>query len=76
MNRNLLFTSVLLIFCTVFFSAQKSYNTLIFEGNKDLKSTDFFFEEVFADSMDDFFANRPVDYTLGDKSITSEDLFD
>ena len=48
----------------------------VFEGNKDLKSTDFFFEEVFADSMDDFFANRPVDYTLGDKSITSEDLFD
>ena len=48
----------------------------VFEDGKDLKSTDFFFEEVFADSMDDFFANRPVDYTLGDKSITSEDLFD
>lgn len=48
----------------------------IFEEGRDLKNTDFFFEEVFADSMDDFFCNRPVDYTLGDKSITSEDLFD
>jgi len=47
----------------------------IFEEGRDLSKTDFFFEEVFADSMDDFFCNRPVDYTLGDKSITSDDLF-
>ncbi|WP_332020603.1 tetratricopeptide repeat protein [Kaistella sp.] len=41
MNRNLLFTSILLIFCTVFFSAQKSYNTLIFEGNKDFDKKNY-----------------------------------
>lgn len=35
----------------------------------------YFNEEVFADSHDDFFANRPVDYTLGDIPITEEDLF-
>ena len=41
MNRNLLFTSILLIFCTVFFSAQKSYKTLIFEGNKDFDKKNY-----------------------------------
>lgn len=41
MNRNLLFTSILLIFCTVFFSAQKSYNTLVFEGNKDFDKKNY-----------------------------------
>ena len=34
-----------------------------------------FEEEVFANSMDDFFAKRPVDYTKHDKSITAGDLF-
>lgn len=48
----------------------------VFDKKDNLKNTDFFFEEVFADSMDDFFANRPTDYTLGDVSVTSEDLFD
>lgn len=41
MSRNLLFTSILLIFCTVFFSAQKSYNTLVFEGNKDFDKKNY-----------------------------------
>ena len=35
----------------------------------------WFEEEVFASSMDDFFAKRPVDYTKHDKSITATDLF-
>ena len=35
----------------------------------------WFEEEVFANSLDDFFARRPVDYTKHDKSITAEDLF-
>jgi ribonucleoside-diphosphate reductase beta chain len=35
----------------------------------------WFEEEVFANSMDDFFAKRPVEYTKHDKSITAEDLF-
>lgn len=41
MNRNILFTSILLIFCTVFFSAQKSYNTLVFEGNKNFDKKNY-----------------------------------
>lgn len=35
----------------------------------------WFEEEVFANSLDDFFAKRPVDYTKHDKSITKDDLF-
>jgi ribonucleoside-diphosphate reductase beta chain len=35
----------------------------------------WFEEEVFANSMDDFFAKRPVDYTKFDKSISANDLF-
>ncbi|HJY21584.1 MAG TPA: ribonucleotide-diphosphate reductase subunit beta, partial [Hanamia sp.] len=35
----------------------------------------WFEEEVFANSLDDFFAKRPVDYTKHDKSITANDLF-
>src|SRR5690606_35240416 len=35
----------------------------------------WFEEQVFASSMDDFFAKRPVDYTKHDKSITAMDLF-
>ena len=35
----------------------------------------WFEEEVFANSLDDFFAKRPVDYTKHDKSITENDLF-
>lgn len=46
----------------------------IFEEG-DLTNTEFFMEEVFADSMIDFFASRPTDYTLNDISITKEDLF-
>ena len=35
----------------------------------------WFEEEIFANSLDDFFARRPVDYTKHDKSITANDLF-
>ncbi len=35
----------------------------------------WFEEEVFGNSLDDFFAKRPVDYTKHDKSITANDLF-
>lgn len=47
----------------------KLFNT---ESPKEL---DFFYEEVFADSQEDFFAVRPTDYTLKDTAITGEDLF-
>ena len=42
---------------------------------EDYKPMVWFEEEVFANSMDDFFAKRPVDYTKHDKSITANDLF-
>lgn len=35
----------------------------------------WFEEEIFANSLDDFFAKRPVDYTKHDKSISADDLF-
>lgn len=35
----------------------------------------WFEEEVFANSLDDFFAKRPTEYTKHDKSITAGDLF-
>ncbi|MFD2697317.1 ribonucleotide-diphosphate reductase subunit beta [Mesonia sediminis] len=35
----------------------------------------WFEEEIFANSLDDFFAKRPVDYTKHDKSISALDLF-
>ncbi|MFV0531692.1 MAG: ribonucleotide-diphosphate reductase subunit beta [Flavobacteriales bacterium] len=35
----------------------------------------WFEEEVFSNSLDDFFAKRPVEYTKHDKSITATDLF-
>ena len=41
----------------------------------DYRPMVWFEEEVFANSMDDFFAKRPVDYTKHDKSITAGDLF-
>ena len=41
----------------------------------DYKAMEWFEEEVFSSSMDDFFAKRPVDYTKHDKSITALDLF-
>lgn len=42
---------------------------------EEYKPMVWFEEEVFANSMDDFFAKRPVDYTKHDKSITANDLF-
>lgn len=41
----------------------------------EYKPMQWFEEEVFANSLDDFFARRPVDYTKHDKSITADDLF-
>lgn len=42
---------------------------------EDYKNMAWFEEEVFANSLDDFFAKRPVEYTKHDKSITANDLF-
>lgn len=39
------------------------------------KPMQWFEEEVLANSLDDFFSKRPVEYTKHDKSITAIDLF-
>lgn len=39
------------------------------------KSLQFFNDEVFAESMDDFFAMRPTDYTLRDIPINADTIF-
>lgn len=54
---------------------QIGFNTIFNISNADYKPMSWFEEEVFANSLDDFFAKRPVDYTKHDKSITADDLF-
>ena len=44
-------------------------------SNSQYEPMKWFEEEVFANSLDDFFAKRPVEYTKHDKSITANDLF-
>lgn len=50
---------------------QKLFNI----SNEEYRAMIWFEEEVHANSLDDFFAKRPVDYTKHDKSITAADLF-
>jgi len=50
---------------------KKIYNV----SEADYSPMVWFEEEIFANSLDDFFAKRPVDYTKHDKSITADDLF-
>lgn len=42
---------------------------------EEYKPMRWFDEEVFANSLDDFFAKRPTEYTKHDKPITAKDLF-
>lgn len=44
-------------------------------SDADYQPMAWFEEEIFANSLDDFFAKRPVDYTKHDKSISANDLF-
>lgn len=44
-------------------------------GNRHVEPLKWFEEDVYANSLDDFFAKRPVEYTKHDKSITAKDLF-
>ncbi|MEM9528005.1 MAG: ribonucleotide-diphosphate reductase subunit beta, partial [Bacteroidota bacterium] len=48
---------------------------IFFVSEFDYRPMVWFEEEVFANSLDDFFAKRPVEYTKHDKSITADDLF-
>lgn len=54
---------------------QIGIDTIFNISQEDYKPMAWFEEEVFANSLDDFFAKRPVDYTKHDKSITANDLF-
>lgn len=49
----------------------KIFNTTM----EEYRPMAWFEEEVFANSLDDFFAKRPIEYTKHDKSITADDLF-
>ncbi|TWP28238.1 ribonucleotide reductase [Apibacter muscae] len=48
---------------------------LYYISAEQYKPMAWFEEEVFANSLDDFFAKRPTEYTKHDKSITENDLF-
>src|SRR5690554_1094014 len=48
---------------------------IFFVSDEEYQPMVWFEEEIFANSLDDFFAKRPVDYTKHDKSITADDLF-
>jgi len=54
---------------------QIGFDTIYNISNAEYQPMSWFEEEVFANSLDDFFAKRPVDYTKHDKSITADDLF-
>lgn len=54
---------------------QIGFDTVFDISHEEYKPLSWFEEEVFANSLDDFFAKRPVDYTKHDKSITADDLF-
>lgn len=57
-------------------SLQKiGFPELFFISSMQYAPMKWFEEEVFANSLDDFFAKRPVEYTKHDKSITAADLF-
>lgn len=62
------------------FRVDESMNKIGFQPlfgitHEQYKPMSWFEEEVFSNSLDDFFAKRPVDYTKHDKSITANDLF-
>lgn len=48
---------------------------IYFVSEYNLQPMMWFEEEVFANTLDDFFAKRPVEYTKHDKSISADDLF-
>lgn len=50
-------------------------NPLFNISAQEYQPMQWFEEEVFANSLDDFFAKRPVDYTKHDKRISALDLF-
>lgn len=55
--------------------AQIGMKKLFNISGEEYKPMLWFEEEVFSNSLDDFFAKRPIEYTKHDKSITASDLF-
>ena len=55
--------------------AKIGFKKIFHISQEQFKPMAWFEEEVFASSLDDFFAKRPVDYTKHDKSISADDLF-
>ncbi|MFV0605126.1 MAG: ribonucleotide-diphosphate reductase subunit beta [Niabella sp.] len=55
--------------------AEIGMNKIYHISTEQYRPMQWFEEEVFANSLDDFFAKRPVEYTKHDKSITAADLF-
>lgn len=55
--------------------AQIGFKPVYNVSDNDYRPMTWFEEEVFAQSNDDFFAKRPVDYTKHDKPFTGQDLF-
>lgn len=51
------------------------FSTLFNVSAEESAAMLWFEEEVFSNSLDDFFAKRPVEYTKFDKSISAADLF-
>ena len=48
----------------------------IFDVDQELlKQMNWFEEEIYANTMDDFFAKRPVEYSKHNQSFTADDLF-
>lgn len=44
--------------------------------NEQYKPMKWFDEEIYSNTLDDFFSKRPVDYTKHDKSFDIDDIFD
>ena len=54
---------------------QIGYQKVFGTTDKELEPFKWFEEEIYANTLDDFFAKRPVEYTKHDKSINAKDLF-
>ena len=52
------------------------YSKIFNISNDDYKPMKWFDEEVYSNTLDDFFSRRPVDYTKKDKSFDVDDIFD
>ena len=52
-----------------------NYEKIFNITNDEYKPMKWFDEEIYSNTLDDFFSKRPVDYTKKDKSFNPSDLF-